>query len=94
MENAFTRHYKRKKHKSGYSFIFYCDLCNKKYCTDIIPESSTNALITAQKIAKQYFNKCHQCGKWICDEHYDENNMQCVECSAIQVGKDRKKQIN
>ncbi|MGB4661351.1 MAG: hypothetical protein WBI07_19415 [Mobilitalea sp.] len=88
MGEGFTQHYKIKKHLNGYSFIFYCDLCNKKYETIIINQNSLQDTIDlAQKTAKQYFNKCHKCGKWICDEHYDENLMLCTLCSLLIEGK-------
>jgi hypothetical protein len=88
MSEGFTQHYKRKKHLNGYSFIFFCDLCNKKYETEIINQTPfQDTLALAQKIAKQYFNKCHKCERWICDEHYNENLMLCTLCTQQLEGK-------
>ena len=29
----------------------------------------------------RYFNQCRKCGKWVCDEMYDLNTMECRECN-------------
>jgi hypothetical protein len=82
MEKAFTQRYKTYHTKDGYRFTFYCDLCETYYETEeIISDSFSEALQKGQNEAKFYFNKCHECGKWICDEHYNEDVMKCIECS-------------
>lgn len=35
-----------------------------------------------QELAR-YFNQCRKCGKWVCDEKYDPEKMQCTECTKI-----------
>lgn len=81
MYKAFTQKYKTHHMANGFSFTFYCDLCEKSFDTDeFLTDSFVQAFYEAQAISKPYFNKCHKCGKWICDEHYNENVMMCVEC--------------
>lgn len=94
MNKAFTQRYVTQRIKDGFSFTFYCDLCQRSYETEEIKtESFTEALQKAQSVAYLYFNKCHKCGKWICDEHYDESIMECVECSALKTRKQIKKNL-
>lgn len=94
MDKAFTQRYETKRVKDGFSFIFYCDLCNAYYETEeIITDSFTEAFQKAQSIAYLYFNKCHECGKWICDDHYNVDVMECVECSGIKTRKGIKKSL-
>jgi hypothetical protein len=82
MGKVFTQRYKTHRTKDGFRFAFYCDLCETLYETEeIITDSFEDALQKGQDVARLYFNKCHKCGKWICDEHYNENVMECIECS-------------
>lgn len=79
---VFTQRFKTVKTENGFRFVFFCDLCDHAEETEeIISESYEEALREAQVSAKRYFNMCHNCGKWICDEHYNEDDMQCIECS-------------
>jgi hypothetical protein len=71
-------------HREGstYSFSFYCDECSAGYTTSpITAENEEAALATAKQRAQPYFNRCHKCGKWVCDIHYNEDAMQCVGCA-------------
>lgn len=84
MARAFTRRYDTVRVRHGFRFIFYCDLCEAGYETDeYLIESFHTAFERAQEEAQYYFNMCHKCGKWICDEHYNQDIMQCVECSVL-----------
>ena len=33
----------------------------------------------------RHFNMCHACGKWVCDLHYNEETMNCVECAPKKM---------
>lgn len=75
---------RKRMHREGesYSFSFYCDYCSAGYTTSpITAENEGEALVIAKKRAQPYFNLCHNCGKWVCDTHYNEDLMQCIECA-------------
>lgn len=78
----FTSRYERAQSKEGFSFRFFCDLCDSFV---EIPEGigtpDAQALDEAKAQARRYFNMCHKCGKWICDSHYNEDEMQCIVCA-------------
>jgi len=86
MEKAFTQIYKTHRTIDGFSFTFYCDLCQSSYQTE---EIKTDSFVTAfqkgQEVARLYFNRCCKCGKWVCDEHYNEDVMECIECSTPEI---------
>ena len=87
MTAVFTRRYETHKTLRGFCFTFYCDLCDGSVTT---PEYQTDAfeeaLSLAQSEARRQFNMCHQCGRWICDEHYNEDEMQCIACAPRRNG--------
>ncbi len=31
----------------------------------------------------RYLNQCRRCGKWVCDEEYDPEKMECIECKEL-----------
>lgn len=82
MKTEFTA--KKKIHQEGNTYIitFYCDYCSAGYTSSpITSENEDEALFIAKKRAQPYFNLCHRCGKWVCDIHYNEYAMECVECT-------------
>lgn len=82
MKSVFAGRFKTMKTKDGFRFRFYCDLCSFCVETQEIKNKSYEAsLAQAQEEARKYFNMCHTCGKWICDEHYNEDEMNCIICS-------------
>lgn len=84
MGERFTNKYDTYKTEKGYRFTFYCDLCSFPVMSGtLINDSFDSALEQAQTYAKRYLNMCHKCGKWICDRHYNENEMQCIECCPV-----------
>jgi uncharacterized OB-fold protein len=59
-------------------------MCDYSYTTGWITAGSEDeARLLAEKEARQYFNGCYKCGRWICDEHYDKNEMMCVDCAQL-----------
>ena len=42
------------------------------------------AFIQAQNEAKQHFNRCHGCRRWVCDADFNEDVGMCVECAPRQ----------
>ncbi len=65
-----------------YRFTFFCEMCDGGFTTGRISAPSVlEARRIAQLEARPYFNCCHKCGKWICDEHYNENVFMCTACA-------------
>jgi hypothetical protein len=65
----------------GFKVTFYCSAGDKKYTNEVYDSHSVEqALIIAWKESKKYFNRCHQCGAWVCDDHYNEDVMECILC--------------
>lgn len=65
-----------------YGFTFFCDLCDFGYTTTpVVAQSTKEARERAQQEARQHFNRCQKCHRWVCDEHYNENEMTCTECT-------------
>jgi len=63
-------------------FTFSCALCDRSHTTQrIYAESISEARAIAAKEARPLFNRCHGCGSWVCDEHYNEDVMQCTACA-------------
>jgi hypothetical protein len=70
----------------SYRFQFFCSLCEHHHTSGwISADTQEQARLLAEKEAKKYFNKCHKCGKWICDEHYNRDEMVCVECAPPEA---------
>ncbi|MEA5012433.1 MAG: hypothetical protein VB100_12035 [Angelakisella sp.] len=69
----------------GYCFSFICALCDDGYTTGrVIADSVSEALAIARQEARPYFNRCHKCGRWICDRHYNIDEMMCAECAPLK----------
>ncbi len=85
MSAAFTQRYTVHHSVGGYQFTFFCDLCNHSFNTvGVSAPTLEDALALGQVEARQHFNMCHRCGRWICDEHYNEDDMQCTACTPRQ----------
>ena len=65
----------------GYQIQYFCALCDYSYTTGwVLAQSRDEALRLTEKEARKHFNGCHECGRWVCDEHYNMDAMICVEC--------------
>jgi len=65
-----------------YQFQYFCFLCDYCYTTVWIASNSEDeALLLSEKEARRHFNGCHNCGRWVCDAHYNIDEMMCVECA-------------
>ncbi|NLB10770.1 MAG: hypothetical protein GX834_06865 [Clostridiaceae bacterium] len=66
----------------GYRFTFFCDLCDEGYSTRLISaENAKEAYELAKNEARQHFNRCYSCHRWVCDEHYNEDYLLCIKCA-------------
>lgn len=36
---------------------------------------------SVQDLAR-YFNQCRNCGKWVCDEKFDADSLECITCKG------------
>jgi len=69
-----------------YQFHFHCDYCEEGYSTGKIEADSVDsALRHAWHEAREYFNGCHKCGKWICEKHYNMEEMMCTDCAPLDI---------
>ena len=67
--------------KDGYRVTFYCSAGDQKHTGEVYDSQTVEqALKIAWNESKKYFNRCHQCGDWVCDEHYNEDVMKCIIC--------------
>lgn len=67
--------------QGSFSVTFYCSECDNNETIDLCnSDNMEQALEEAWKEARKYFNRCHECGAWVCDEHYNENVMKCIFC--------------
>ncbi|MDO4562413.1 MAG: hypothetical protein Q4C12_01120 [Clostridia bacterium] len=72
---------KRETH-DGYVFSFCCDLCGHSVMSPALSEDSPRK---AWETVRHHFNMCHECGRWICDTHYNEEKMTCIECVPKKI---------
>lgn len=85
MQNAFTECFSDISTKSHFQYIFYCDICHCGYKTERIKtshEQQDTAFNQLQKEARQQFNRCHLCQRWVCDLDFNEDMSLCRECTS------------
>ncbi|MBQ7792875.1 MAG: zinc-ribbon domain-containing protein [Clostridia bacterium] len=79
-----TARYKVISDTGGVRFKFYCEasgaaVCITKQC---YPAETEEELLQAWETeGKQQFNRCHKCGRWICNAMYNADTLECVDCS-------------
>lgn len=82
MSLEFTSKSRVVRDEGKYVFTFFCDMCDRGCTTQVTgADSQKTAMKRAREEARQYFNLCHRCRKWVCDTHYNEDVMLCVECA-------------
>jgi len=70
------------KADDGYQIQFICALCGYNYTTGWIRAGTElEARALTEKEARKYFNGCMKCGKWVCDKHYNMEEMMCIKCA-------------
>lgn len=82
MGMTFPRKYIVTRTGEEFEYTFYCDGGDYGYTTRSY--SGVNAEETLKKAwqeARSYFNRCHECGAWVCDQHYNEDVMKCTMCN-------------
>lgn len=91
MKNRTERQRFPAKHRvlsdGGRRYAFYCDLSGMLvYTTSVIPGSisapgTPSELQTAWEEAKPHFNFCQSCGRNVCNEMFNADKLECVDCS-------------
>lgn len=83
-KKPFTARYKVIRSPYGNRYCFFCGASGAAVCTTkaVHAETAEEELCFAwESEARQYFNQCHKCGKWICDVMYNADTLNCVDCS-------------
>lgn len=94
MATAFTRKYSEDRAGGHLQFTFYCDLCRRAYSAPAIEAPTKQGLFRkwklhqayieafdqAQEDAKEHFNRCVQCQRWVCDQDFRPDCGLCAEC--------------
>lgn len=66
----------------GFRLTFFCEICDNGYMTQLIPcDTPEDALRLGEKEVRLHFNRCQSCLRWVCDEHFNENRMMCIDCA-------------
>ncbi len=79
-----TARFKIVETQGGNAYRFFCELSGAAVCTvsplraDNPEKEVSEAWETEGKI---HFNKCHSCGKWVCDVMYNPDTFCCVDCT-------------
>lgn len=81
VKQEFTAKYIMSSSDGCFRFQFFCSLCDRSHTSGRISASSADeAFQLAANEARKYFNRCCKCWKWVCDRHYNEDEMTCVNC--------------
>lgn len=66
-----------------YRFTFLCDRSGTVHTVETLypVHPGGDALAEAWEDARRYFNRCHRCGAWVCDEAYSPDEMLCAVCA-------------
>ena len=82
-----TAKYKLLKTPKGNRYQFFCDLSDALVCTtEIITDNAPGEelMFAWNTYAKEHFNRCHKCGRWIIKEMYNPDVLNCVLCTPIE----------
>lgn len=82
-----TANYKIVKEEKGNSYRFFCDLSDALIykSTPVTANSSEEELrIAWENHAREHFNQCRKCGKWVTGAMYNPDVLCCVQCMPIE----------
>ena len=83
---GFSARYTSANTDGKYSFKFFCALCDYGYVAEPVPADSVGeALQAAVREARPFFSACSQCGKWVCDYHYNMQSGLCTGCAPLEA---------
>ena len=87
MNEKKTANYKRQQTPNGNKYQFFCDLSDALICTTAPVRADTpdeELMLAWNTYAKAHFNQCHKCGRWIINEMYNPDVLNCVVCTPIE----------
>lgn len=67
----------------GNCYRFFCGASGGAVYTTkpIKADNPDNELKIAWELAKEFFNLCSKCGRWVCDLMTNADTLECVDCS-------------
>ena len=71
---------------TGSRFIFYCGVSGARICSTGVIEAETpekQLELAWSKEGRKHFNRCHKCGRWVCDSMYNPDMLGCVQCYPV-----------
>ncbi|HML45157.1 MAG TPA: hypothetical protein PKE04_00225 [Clostridia bacterium] len=94
MATAFTQKYSEERGEGSLRFTFYCDICHGGYAAPAFQMPKKRgpfqeprerrayraAFEAAQENAKEHFNRCVNCKRWVCDGDYRPDYGLCAAC--------------
>ena len=84
MEKHKIADYKILKDEKGIRYRFFCQasgmamVTTKRY-PGTEPEQELE--IAWKNEGRSHFNRCHKCGRWVCDAMYNADVLHCVDCT-------------
>ena len=87
IKEKMTANYRLLPTTIGNKYQFFCDVSNALICTTAPVKADTpdEELTLAWNIyAKAHFNQCHKCGRWVINEMYNPDVLNCVLCTPIE----------
>lgn len=77
----FTAKHLMVREDTGFRLTFFCEVCGDRYVTPpLVCDTPQDALHLGEQDARLHFNRCSGCQRWVCDEHFNENQMMCTDC--------------
>ncbi len=78
-----TAKYKIIADSGGSRYRFFCESSGVAVCTtnSVRADTQEKELSLAWEEAKQYFNRCPKCGRFVCDTMYNADVCECVDCA-------------
>lgn len=80
--------YKVIKNADGNRYKFYCDLSGALVCITGVYKADTpeaEVMIAWEQEAKQLFNSCNKCGKFVDDIVFNPEVSECVDCAPYEA---------
>ncbi len=75
--------YKVLKDAGGNRYRFFCDISGARIYTTkpITAETPEKELTLAWEEARDAFNRCEACDRWVSNAMYNADTLRCVDCS-------------
>lgn len=78
----FTAKRRTVREDAGFRLTFFCEICGSGYVTPPLAcDTPKEAVRLGEQDARLHFNRCGSCHRWVCDEHFNENQMMCIDCA-------------